>query len=165
VTQVRVTAILYSGLATRLRLLAIFLPIHLYILSLESTFATVYHNYHTYAYQAERWCTCPYTIIAFSVNGYVSLTGFHKFNPLPTCHIIKSTIEITSLKTTYRIMITESTDIDRFIIQLSTLMAAEKSSETIGHTRCVSGDDDSYHDYRTQLFDPANERNRIRSRY
>jgi len=128
VTQVRVTAILYSRLATGLRSLAIILPIHLYLLSLESTFATAYHNCHTYAYKAERWRTCPYTIIAFSVNGYVSLTGFTSFTPLPTRHIIKSTIEITSLKTTYRSMITASTDIDRFIIQLSTLMAAEKSS-------------------------------------
>ena len=56
----RVTAILYSQLATRLRSLAIILPIHLYLLSLESMFATVYHNYHTYAYKAERWRTCPY---------------------------------------------------------------------------------------------------------
>jgi hypothetical protein len=61
----RVTAILYSRLATRLRSLAIILPIHLYLLSLESTCATVYHNYHTYAYKAERWRTCRYTIIAF----------------------------------------------------------------------------------------------------
>jgi len=38
------------------------LPIHLYLLSLESTFATVYHNYHTYSYQGERWRTCPYTL-------------------------------------------------------------------------------------------------------
>ena len=60
----RVTAILYSRLATRLRSLAIILPIHLYLLSLESTFASVYHNYHTYAYKAQRWRTCPYTIIA-----------------------------------------------------------------------------------------------------
>jgi len=44
-------------------------------------FATVYHNYHTYAYKAERWRTCPYTMIAFSVNGYVSLTGFYEFYP------------------------------------------------------------------------------------
>jgi len=45
-------------------------------------------------------------------------------------------------------MITESTDIDRFIIQLSTLMAAEKSPETIWRTTPVTGDDDNYHDYR-----------------
>jgi len=38
----RVTAILYSRLATRLRCLAIILPIHRYLLSLKSTFATVY---------------------------------------------------------------------------------------------------------------------------
>jgi len=59
----RVTAILYSRLATRLRSLAIILPIHLYLLSLESTFATVYHNYHTYAYKAERWRMCPYSVL------------------------------------------------------------------------------------------------------
>jgi len=56
----RGTASLYSRLTMRLRSLAIILPIHLYLLSLESTFATVYHNYHMYAYKAERWHTCPY---------------------------------------------------------------------------------------------------------
>ena len=38
----RVTAILYSRLATSLRSLAIILPIHLHILSLASTFATIF---------------------------------------------------------------------------------------------------------------------------
>jgi len=61
-------------------------------------------------------------------------------------------------------MITASTDIDRFISQLSTLMAAEKSWETNSRTRRVTGNDETYHDYRPRLFDPANERNRIRSR-
>ena len=69
-----------------------------------------------------------------------------------------------SLKMTYRSMITASTDIDRFISQLSTLMAAEKSWETNSRTRRVTGNDETYHDYRPRLFDPANERNRIRSR-
>jgi hypothetical protein len=77
-------------------------------------------------------------MIAFSVNGYVLLTGFTSFTPLPTRHFIKSTIEITALKTTYRNMITASTDIDRFIIQFSTLMTAEKSSETNWRTRRVT---------------------------
>jgi hypothetical protein len=117
-----------------------------------------------YAYEAEHWRTCPYTIIAFSVNGYISLTGFDQFTPLPTRHIIKSTIAITDLKTTYRSMITESTDINRFIIQLSTRMAADKTSGTNSRTRRVTGDDDNYHDYRPRLFDPANERNGIRSK-
>jgi len=57
-------------------------------------------------------------------------------------------------------MITASMDIDRFINQLSTMMAAEKSSETNCRTRHVTGDD-----YRPPLFDPANERNQLRSRY
>jgi len=138
---------------------------YLYLLSLESTFATVYHNYHTYAYKAERWRMCPYTILAFSVNGYVSLTGFHEFTPILTHQIMQSTIEITALKTTYRSIFTTSTDIDCFIIQLSTLMAAEKSSETNGRMRRVTSNGDNYHDYRLRVFDPANERNGIRSRY
>ena len=62
-------------------------------------------------------------------------------------------------------MITASMDIDGFIVQLSTLMAAEKSSETNSRTRRLTGDDDNHHDYRPRVFDPANERNRIRSRY
>jgi hypothetical protein len=56
------------------------------------------YHYHRYAYKAECWRTCPYTIIAFSVNGYVSLTGFRSFAPLPTRHFIKSTIEITAVR-------------------------------------------------------------------
>ena len=78
--------------------LAIILPIHLHLVSLASTFATVSSNHYTYAYQAERRRTCPYTIIAFSVNRYVSLTGFREFTPLPTRHIIKSTIDVTAFK-------------------------------------------------------------------
>ena len=74
-------AILYSRLATSLRSPAIFLLIHLPLLSLASTFATISYNYNTYAYEAERRRTCPYTIIAFSVNRYVSLTGFREFTP------------------------------------------------------------------------------------
>jgi hypothetical protein len=59
----RVTAILYSRLATSPRSLAIILQ-YIY---------TCYHshphlqpnsyNYHTYAYEAERWRKCPYTMI------------------------------------------------------------------------------------------------------
>ena len=128
-------------------------------------FATISYNYHTYAYEAERRRTCRYTIIAFSVNGYVSLTGFPEFTPLPTRHIIKSKIETTAFQTRYRSMTTASTDLDRFNIQLSTLMAAEKSSETNRPTRRGTGDGDNYHDYSPRLFDPANERKRIRSRY
>jgi hypothetical protein len=121
-------------------------------------------NYHTYTYKAKRYRTCPYSIIPFSVTGYVVLTGFHKFNPLPTRHIIKSTIAITDLKTTYRSMMTESTDINRFIIRLITMMAAENSSGTNSRTRRVTGDDDNHYDSRLPLLNPANERNRIRSR-
>jgi len=62
-------------------------------------------------------------------------------------HIMKSTMEITALKTTYRSMITARMDIDRFIIQLSTLMAAEKSSETNCCTTRFTGNDDNYHEY------------------
>jgi len=69
-------------------------------------------------------------------------------SPYPSMrHIIKSTMEITALKTTNRSMITARTDIDCFIIQLSTLMAAEKSSETNCRTRRVTGNDDNYHYY------------------
>jgi len=155
-------AILYSRLATSLRSPAIILPIHLPLLSLASTFATVSYNYNTYAYEAERRRTCPYTIIAFSVNRYVSLMGFCEFTPLPTRHIIKSTIETTAFQTRYRNITTASTDLDRYNIQLSPLMAAEKSSETNWRTRRVTGNEDNYHEYRTRRFDPAYERNRIR---
>jgi len=45
---------------------------------------TYYHSHprlQLYSYEAERWLMCPYTIFAFSVNGYVSLTGFREFTP------------------------------------------------------------------------------------
>jgi hypothetical protein len=45
-------------------------------------------------------------------------------------------------------MITASMDMDCFIMQLNTLMAAEQSLETNSHTRRVTGDDDNYYDYR-----------------
>jgi hypothetical protein len=77
----RVTAILYSRLATSLISLAIIL-LYLYTYCHSHPRLQPYsYNYHTYAYEAERWRTCPYTIIAFSVNGYVSLTGFREFTP------------------------------------------------------------------------------------
>jgi len=102
-------------------------------------------------------------MIAFSLNGYVSLTGFREFTPLSMRHIIKSPIETTAFETRYRRVITASTDVDRFIIQLSHFMAPRMSSETNWHKRRVAGgEDDNYHAYRTRLFDPANERNRIR---
>jgi len=82
VTQVRVTAVLYSQLATRLRSLPIIIPIHLCLLSLESTCATVYHNDHTYSYKAELWRTCPYTIIAFQSTDTFRSRDFTSFTPV-----------------------------------------------------------------------------------
>jgi len=155
-------AILYSRLAASLRSLAIILPIHLHLLSLASRFATVSYDYHTYAYEAERRRTCPDTILAFSVNGYVSLTGLREFTRSPTHHITMSTIETTAFQTRYRSLTTASMDHDCYNIQLSLLMAAEKSSETNWRRRRVTGNDDNYHEYWTTLFDSAYERNRIR---
>lgn len=89
----------------------------------------------------------------------------YEFTPLPMRHIIQSTIQMTILKTTYWIRITATMDIYRFIIQLSTLMTMKKSSEAIWGMRCVTEDDNNYHDYRPSLCNPANGRNIIRSRY
>jgi hypothetical protein len=61
------------------------------------------YNYHTYTYVAERRHTCPYTIIAFSVNGYVSLTGLRVDQTRDT---MESTIQNTARQTTYRSIIT-----------------------------------------------------------
>jgi len=43
-------------------------------------------NYRLYRYAAARWRTYPYTIMAFSVNWCISLTGFadDTFTPFPT---------------------------------------------------------------------------------
>jgi len=68
-----------------------------------------------------------------------------------------STIEITALKPTYRRMISASMNIDHYIIQFSTLMAAEKSSETNWRTRRITGNDNNYHDYCPRLLDSAND--------
>ena len=102
----RVTAILYSRLATSLRSLAIiFLYIYTYYHS-HPRLQPYSNNYHTYSYEAERWRTCPYTLIAFSVNGYVSLMGFREFTPFRRRDTIKSTIENTALQTRYGSIIT-----------------------------------------------------------
>ena len=61
---------------------------------------------------------------------------------------MESTIQNTALQTRYRSMTTASTDLYRYNIQLSPLMAAEKSSETNWRTRRVTGnDDDDYLQY------------------
>ena len=57
----RVTAFPYSRLATRLKSLAIIL---LYIYTYYHSHRRLQpysNNYHPYAYEAERWRTCPYT--------------------------------------------------------------------------------------------------------
>ena len=61
-------------------------------------------------------------------------------------------------------MITASTEINRFTIQVSTLMAAEISSGTNSRMRRVTGDDDNSHDYRPRVINPANEGIQIRLR-
>ena len=105
-TRGRVTAILYSRLATSLRSLPIIL-LYIYTYYHSHPRLQLYsYNYHPYAYEAERWRTCPYTIIAFSVNGYVSLTEFREFTPFPTRDTMESTIEKTALQTGYRSIIT-----------------------------------------------------------
>jgi len=145
VTQVRVTAILYSQHATRLRSLAIILPIHLFTITrvhVCNRIPIITIRMPTRSDSRVR----ALTLLSLFSKRKRFAQGIHEFTPLPTRHIIKFTIEITALKTTYRSMITASTDIDRFIIQLSTLMAAEKSSETNWHTRRATGDDDNYHD-------------------
>jgi len=102
----RVTAYLYSRLATSLRSLAIIL-LHFYTYYHSHPHLQLYtYNYHPYAYEAELRRTCPYTIIAFSVNGYVLLTGFREVTPFPTCDVTKSTIENTAIQTGYRRIIT-----------------------------------------------------------
>jgi hypothetical protein len=115
-----------------------------------------------YANVAERRGTCPYTIIVFSVNGYVSLMGFREVTPLKTRHIIMSTIETAAFQTRYRNMSTACTDHDHYNIQLYPLMTAEKSLETNWLTRRVALNNCNYHEDGTRRFNPVYERNRIR---
>jgi hypothetical protein len=57
----RVTAILYSRLATSLRSLAIILPIYIYTYYQSHPRLQPYsYDYHTYTYEAERRHMCPY---------------------------------------------------------------------------------------------------------
>jgi len=65
-------AIIYTGLAMSLRSLAIILPIHLHVYIYSHSSPRV----QPYPYTAGRWRMRPYSRIALSVNGYVSLTGF-----------------------------------------------------------------------------------------
>ena len=154
-TQVWVTAILYSQLTTRLRSLAIIILIHLYLLSLESRFATVYHNHHTYAYQAERWRTCPYTIIAVSVNGYISLTGFTSFTPIR--HVTYEFARIDS----------ELQQSSKELIAYGRLRRVQIPTAALStHCRSLHDRCTPKHDTMTTIitntgFDPTNERNRI----
>ena len=63
------------------------LTLHLYIYYHSSRRLQPYPpNYRLYRYAAASWRTRPYTIIAFSVNGCISLTGFadDTFTPFPT---------------------------------------------------------------------------------
>jgi len=64
-----VITILYSRLAMRLWSVAIIIHIHLYLILLESTFETIYHNSHLYAYKAKCWCSCPYKSTVHSSTG------------------------------------------------------------------------------------------------
>ena len=109
VTHGRVTAILYSRLAMRLRSLAIVLPIYIYICChSHPRLQPDSYNYDTSTYEAERRHTCPYIFIAWAVCGYVSLMGLRvdEFTPFLTRDTIKSTIESTVFKTIYQTIIT-----------------------------------------------------------
>jgi len=98
----RVTAILYIRLAMSFSsLVMILLYIYTYYHS-QPCLQPYSYNYHTYAYEAERWRTCPYSIIHFSVNGYVSLMGFRDLPLFPTRDITKSKIENTALQMRYQ---------------------------------------------------------------
>jgi hypothetical protein len=157
-------AILCCRLATTLRSLAIILPMHLFNI-------TRVHVCNCIPLITIRTHTRPnigvraHTLFSLLRNRIFFAHGIYEFYPLPTRKIIKSTIVITPFKTTYRSMITASTAINRCIIHLSTLMAAEKSLETNLRTRHITADDDNYHEYRPRQFTPANERNLVRSRY
>jgi len=158
VTRGRVTAILYSRLATSLRSLAIIL-LYLYTYYHSHPRLQPYsYNYNPYAYEAERRRTCPYTIIAFSVKGYVSLMGFREFTPFSDAwyHEVNNW-EYSPPNEISKHHYCEAPSVDQFIIQLSH-MRAVKSSTTNWRTRRVTSNDDD-HEYRTRLFDPANERN------
>jgi len=56
--------------------------------------------------------------------------GFKSCSPSLAWDIVKSTIGITTVKTTYQSVFTANMDVDHFIIQLSNLMAAAMRSET-----------------------------------
>jgi len=160
----RVTANEYSRVPMRLRSLVIILPIHPYLISLDCTFATVYHNYHSYSYQAECWHMCPYTIIASSVNGYVALTAFREFTPVsePQPHV---TIKISTFQIHFgKHDHCRAWSLNQFNIRLSQEKAPVLSSETNWCIARVTSNDDDDHNYRPRLFTPADERNQIRSR-
>jgi len=107
-------------------------------------------NGHTHTDEAECQCKCLSATIMFLLNGYVLLTGIMSFTSLLMGYIPMYSIEITVFKMTYSCMATARMDIDSFIIQSNTLMAAEKHSETNGYTRHVTSNDDNDYDYRIQ---------------
>jgi len=102
-------------------------------------------------------------MIALSVNGYVSLTGFREithFSDAP--HHEVNICEFSHPKEISKHHYCQAQSLDHSIIQLSHLMPA-KSSETNWRMMPDTGDDDDYHEYRTRVFDTANKRNSIRS--
>jgi hypothetical protein len=160
----RVTAILYSRLATSLISQAIIL---LYIYTYYHSHPRLQpysYNYHTYAYEAERWRMCAYTIIALWVNGYVSLTGFREFTPFPTRDTMKSTIENTALQTRYRSIIPAK---HRALIIPSFNWATWRQQSRVQRPIGARGASLAIMTiitiYQTRLFDLANKRNRTRS--
>jgi hypothetical protein len=56
-------------------------------------------------------------------------------------YIVKSTIEITTVKTTYKSLNTACMDIDQFIIQSSQVKAPMLSSETNWRIKYINSDD------------------------
>jgi len=110
-------------------------------------FATVYHSYHIYACNAQCWHKCPCTSVSVGVHRKVSLKEFMSFTAILTCYIIKSTVNTSAFRMTYWSMITVTTDIESSIIQLSSLMKAEKSSNIKSLQRNVTCDATNYYDH------------------
>jgi len=88
---------------------------------------------------AGRWRMLPYTNIAFSVNGYVSLTGLASLPLLRRRRIRSQQCENALRHESRYLPITRATNLQTFILQPGELSTAETISEIHSAARRITG--------------------------
>jgi len=137
--------------------------IHLHLLSLASTLATVFPQLPQVCLSGQMLADVPiyyYHICSQRIHFAHWISRVYPFSY--SRHHTINMWDNSPPSEVSNVHYWEGRSFDSSIIQLSHLTAAHGSSETNSHTRCVSNND-NYHHYRTRLFDPTNKKNCIRS--